>query len=91
MNKAEQADGDMPMPQDYLRLSMLKKVRVQVQTERLLDGILHAYDEHCNLILSDVTEHLLGLNEKGIKSSVSQRQIDLIYVRGDRIISIANL
>ena len=32
MNKAEQADGDMPMPQDYLRLSMLKKVRVQVQT-----------------------------------------------------------
>ena len=82
---------DKPMPQDYLRLSMLKRVRVQLLDERMLDGTLHAYDQHCNLILGEVTEHLLGLNENGIKSSVSERNIDLLYVRGDRIISIAVL
>ena len=82
---------EKPMPQDFLRLSMLKRVKVQVLEDRQLDGILHAYDEHCNIILGNVTEHLLGLNENGVRSSVSERHIDLIYVRGDRIVSIASL
>ena len=85
------SNTDKPMPQDYLRHSMMKRVRIQVLEERMLDGILHAYDEHCNIILGDVTEHLLGPDEHGGKISVSQRNIDLLYVRGDRIVSIANL
>lgn len=83
--------SDKHMPQDYIKLCMEKTVRVQVVDDRELVGTLHAYDEHNNIIISDVIEHLMGLGETGGRVSVSQRNIDLLFVRGDRILSIAKL
>ncbi|EAY15131.1 Sm protein [Trichomonas vaginalis G3] len=82
--------SDKPMPQDYIRLSMEKRVKVQLEG-RVLEGVLHAYDEHYNIIIGDVTESLMGLDKNGMQVAVNQRQIDMLFVRGDRIVSIATL
>lgn len=83
--------NEKPMPQDFLRFSMLKKVKVTVLEDRELIGTLHSYDEHCNIILGDVTEGLMGLDSNGRRAPVSTRQIELLFIRGDRIVSIATL
>ena len=83
--------NEKPMPQDFLRLLILKRVKVTVLEDRELVGILHSYDEHCNIILGEVTESLMGLDSKGCRISVSDRNIELLFIRGDRIVSIAPL
>ena len=76
------------MPMDYVRLLMERRVRVQVDEKRDLYGILDAYDEHLNIILSDVQEKLYSTNEDG-SFSCHERKIDLLYVHGIRVISIS--
>jgi U6 snRNA-associated Sm-like protein LSm3 len=79
---------DQPMPQDYLRLCLETRVRVQVLDQRELIGILHAYDEHSNLVLGDTTESFPAVTPDGqfIRQS---RPLDLLFVRGDRVITIS--
>ncbi|EAY14073.1 Sm protein [Trichomonas vaginalis G3] len=83
--------SEKPMPQDYIRLSMEKRVKVKVQEGQELEGVLHAYDEHYNIILGDVLESIMGLDKNGKFIPVRQNQIDMLFVRGDRIVSIATI
>lgn len=79
------------MPQDYIRLSMEKRVKVYIAEGRQLEGVLHAYDEHYNIIIGDVSESMLGLGDNGTLIPVNTRHIDLLFVRGDRIVSISTI
>lgn len=76
------------MPQDFLRICLEKQVQVQLIDNRKLLGIFHAYDEHCNIILSDVVETLTILNQDGTPETHT-RNLDLLFIRGDRILMIS--
>ncbi|KAI9618596.1 hypothetical protein H4Q26_012418 [Puccinia striiformis f. sp. tritici PST-130] len=43
-------------PFDLIRLSLSERVLIKLRGDRVLNGTLHAYDGHMNMVLSDVTE-----------------------------------
>lgn len=79
---------EKPMPQDFLRLCLERRVKIQVADNRELVGVLHGYDEHCNIVVGDVNETFLVETEKGDVLRQT-RVMDLLFVRGDRVITIS--
>lgn len=67
-------------PIDLINLSISERIRVKCKGNRVLRGKLHAYDQHLNLVLSDVEETI---------EKEETRKRDLIFVRGDGIILIS--
>jgi small nuclear ribonucleoprotein (snRNP)-like protein len=78
---------DQAMPQDYLRLCLEKQVKVQLLDRRELLGVLHAYDEHSSLVLGDTTELCVSATPDG--QARQTRPLDLVFLRGDRVITIS--
>ena len=79
---------EKPMPQDFLRLCLERRVKVQVADNRELIGVLHGYDEHCNIVVGEANETFLVETEKGDVLRQT-RVMDLLFVRGDRVITIS--
>ncbi|KAK8878518.1 U4/U6-U5 snRNP complex subunit lsm3 [Tritrichomonas musculus] len=81
--------AEKPMPLDYLRLCLERRVKVQIlENGRELVGILQAYDEHCNIVLSEAFETYYIPDENGSPLRTN-RHIDLLFVRGERIVTIS--
>lgn len=59
-----------------IRLSLDEKIYVKMRNERELRGRLHAFDQHLNMVLSDVVE------------SITEIQIDEETFEEVRVISI---
>ena len=78
----------MSCPIDLVRLSLDERVYVKLRGGRELRGRLHAYDQHMNLVLSDVEESALQIGADEQVASV-KRQLDMLFVRGDGVILIA--
>jgi len=78
---------------DLIRLSLDEKIYVKCRGDRELRGLLHAYDQHLNIILGDAEETLTtavvdeDTNEELV--TVTKRSIPLLFVRGDAVILIA--
>lgn len=66
---------------------------VKLRGDRQLSGVLHAYDGHMNLIMSDVEETIMIVDPvpEGVKPSirVAKRHIEMLYVRGDGVILVS--
>lgn len=77
------------MPLDFLRLCLERRVKVQLNGDREVDGVLHAYDEHCNLVVGDVQEILVVTVDN--KKMRKTRTFELLYIRGDRVVTISPL
>ncbi|KDQ15439.1 hypothetical protein BOTBODRAFT_31768 [Botryobasidium botryosum FD-172 SS1] len=82
-------------PFDLIRLSLSERVFVKLRGDRQLTGVLHAYDGHMNLIMSDVEETIMivepveGAPEgEGIVRAV-KRNLDMLFVRGDGVILVS--
>jgi U6 snRNA-associated Sm-like protein LSm3 len=43
-------------PLDLIRLSISERVYVKLRSNRELRGVLHAYDQHLNMVLGQVEE-----------------------------------
>ncbi|OHT02524.1 Sm protein [Tritrichomonas foetus] len=81
--------AEKPMPQDFLRLCLERRVKVQIlEGGRELVGVLQAYDEHCNIVLNEVNETSYMYDEKGTPLRTT-RQMDLLFIRGERIVTIS--
>ncbi|KAG5648909.1 Sm-like protein lsm3b [Asterophora parasitica] len=80
-------------PFDLIRLSLSERVFVKLRGDREITGILHAYDGHMNLILSDVEETIMlvdvvdGVAEGEVK--VAKRKMEMLFVRGDGVILVS--
>jgi len=80
-------------PIDLVRLSLDEVVLVKCRGERDLRGRLHAFDEHLNLVLSDVEESVRTIevdpntDEELIQTST--RRIPMLFVRGDGVILVS--
>jgi U6 snRNA-associated Sm-like protein LSm3 len=82
-------------PFDLIRLSLSERVFVKLRGDRELTGVLHAYDGHMNLILSDVEETIMivdapegALDTRGTVN-VAKRKMDMLFVRGDGVILVS--
>ncbi|KAJ7781064.1 like-Sm ribonucleoprotein [Mycena metata] len=83
-------------PFDLIRLSLSERVFVKLRGDRELTGILHAYDGHMNLIMSDVEERIMlvegidvGPPGQGATVKVATRKMDMLFVRGDGVILVS--
>ncbi|EDQ91261.1 uncharacterized protein MONBRDRAFT_15252 [Monosiga brevicollis MX1] len=80
-------------PLDLVRLSLEEKVLVKMRGDRQLEGTLHAYDQHMNMVLSNVVETLATVDvddetgEELVKTA--KRVLPMLYVRGDGVILVA--
>ncbi|KZT60780.1 like-Sm ribonucleo protein [Calocera cornea HHB12733] len=79
-------------PFDLVRLSLSERVFVKLKGERSLVGVLHAYDGHMNMIMSDVEETILMVEPEeeanGVVQSV-KRNLEMLFVRGDSVILVS--
>ncbi|KAF8917858.1 like-Sm ribonucleoprotein [Hymenopellis radicata] len=82
-------------PFDLIRLSLSERVFVKLRGDRELTGVLHAYDGHMNLILSDVEETIMivevvdGQPDVQGTVNVAKRKMDMLFVRGDGVILVS--
>ncbi|PIL36975.1 hypothetical protein GSI_00667 [Ganoderma sinense ZZ0214-1] len=82
-------------PFDLIRLSLSERVFVKLRGDRELTGVLHAYDGHMNLILSDVEETIMivdpveGAPESHTTVNVAKRKMEMLFVRGDGVILVS--
>ncbi|KAI6047463.1 like-Sm ribonucleoprotein [Pisolithus marmoratus] len=86
-------------PFDLIRLSLSERVFVKLRGDRELTGVLHAYDGHMNLILSDVEETVMivdavegtyeGHGTVKARGSVAKRRMEMLFVRGDGVILVS--
>ncbi|KAF8204704.1 hypothetical protein BJ912DRAFT_895060 [Pholiota molesta] len=81
-------------PFDLIRLSLSERVFVKLRGDRELTGILHAYDGHMNLIMSDVEETIMLVDPEGATNgrgviNVAKRKMEMLFVRGDGVILVS--
>ncbi|KII94893.1 hypothetical protein PLICRDRAFT_47898 [Plicaturopsis crispa FD-325 SS-3] len=82
-------------PFDLIRLSLSERVFVKLRGDRELTGVLHAYDGHMNLILSDVEETIMlvdvaeGAPQAPANINVAKRKMEMLFVRGDGVILVS--
>lgn len=77
----------MSSPLDMVRALLDEPIKIKLRNNRELSGILHAYDEHCNMVLGDVEETVFSLDDaKNIKTQINRS--DMLFVRGDSVILI---
>ena len=90
---ASSASQIVEEPLDLIRLSLLERITCKCRGGRTLKGVLHAYDQHLNMVLGEVEEQLTvsEVNEETMEEMVktTKRNIDLLFVRGDAVILIS--
>jgi len=86
-------DGAVSEPLDLVRLSLDEKVYVKLRGDRELNGRLHAYDGHLNMVLSDVEETvtIVEVEEENVDPAVRtvKKRSDMLFVRGDSVIMLS--
>ncbi|KAF2068937.1 hypothetical protein CYY_009741 [Polysphondylium violaceum] len=91
MDKKE--EGTVEEPLDLIRLSLDERIFVKMRQDRELKGKLHAYDQHLNMILSDVEETMKVVqidSDTGEEFiGTEKRNIKMLFVRGDGVILIS--
>jgi U6 snRNA-associated Sm-like protein LSm3 len=78
---------------DLIKLSIDEKVFIKLKGDREIRGILHAYDQHLNLVVGNAEEIMNesiydeNLGEEVTKSH--KRTMDMIFLRGDNVILVS--
>ncbi|CAH2446026.1 Lsm (Like Sm) protein involved in RNA processing [Komagataella phaffii CBS 7435] len=76
-------------PLNMIKLCLDEKVYVKLRGAREIVGKLHAYDNHCNLVLGDAVETISTVDENNeLKTQTKDRP--MVYLRGDSVILVAN-
>mmetsp|Transcript_8681 Transcript_8681/g.17418 ORF Transcript_8681/g.17418 Transcript_8681/m.17418 type:complete len:93 (+) Transcript_8681:171-449(+) len=85
--------ASLSAPLDLIRLSLDERVYVKCRANRELRGKLHAYDQHLNMILSEVEETVerVEVDEETDEEIVRKesRSVDMLFVRGDVVILVS--
>lgn len=86
-----QNESTINEPLDLVRLALDERVFVKLKGERELRGKLHAYDSHCNLVLSDTDETIYRADnaEEGGGIKLEQKRSEMLFVRGDSVVLLS--
>ncbi|KAI5807097.1 hypothetical protein EDC01DRAFT_715388 [Geopyxis carbonaria] len=78
-------------PLDLVRLSLDELVFVKLRGDRELQGRLHAYDSHCNLVLGEVEETIYVVSDDENDDTIStiRKTSEMLFVRGDSVVLIS--
>lgn len=80
-------------PLDLIRLSLDERIFVKLRGERELRGQLHAFDQHLNMVMSEVEETVktVDINEDTFEENIriTKRNVPMLFVRGDSVILIS--
>ncbi|GAM89021.1 hypothetical protein ANO11243_070550 [Dothideomycetidae sp. 11243] len=85
------ASNPVNEPLDLVRLSLNEVIFVKLRGDRELQGRLHAYDSHCNLVLGEVEEtiYLVDDEEESEQVRTVKKQSEMLFVRGDSVVLIS--
>lgn len=79
-------------PLNFIRMLLDEQITIKLRGAREITGKLQAFDEHCNLMLSDAVETIFEINEQGqpetnneLKSTTKTHD-ELLMIRGDSVI-----
>ncbi|KAK9448465.1 uncharacterized protein V1518DRAFT_319286 [Limtongia smithiae] len=81
-------DSSVSEPLDLVRLSLNERVFIKLKGDREIRGRLHAYDSHCNMVLSDVEETVYVLDEEEELTPI-KKQSEMLFLRGDAVVLIS--
>lgn len=84
MSEAQNISSTKPF--DFLTTLVGKYIQIKCRGERQIKAVLNAYDDHLNLLVSNVKE--TGPNVDGV---VEERSFEVMYVRGDGIIGVTKV
>ncbi|VDM53522.1 unnamed protein product [Angiostrongylus costaricensis] len=91
--KKDMLSSTVEEPLDLIKLSLDERVYVKMRNDREIRGRLHAYDQHLNMILSNVEETVTTseVDEESFEEIYRQtkRNIPMLYVRGDSVILVS--
>ncbi|XP_074602580.1 U6 snRNA-associated Sm-like protein LSm3 [Brevipalpus obovatus] len=80
-------------PLDLIRLSLDERIYVKMRNGRELKGHLHAYDQHLNMVLSEVEEIITNveIDEETYEEvyKITKRNLPMLFVRGDGVILVS--
>ena len=83
----------MEEPLDLIKLSIDERVYVKCRNDRELRGRLHAYDQHLNMVLSEVEETITTSEEDEETGeeiiSKKTRSVGMLFVRGDIVVLVS--
>ncbi|KAL7465496.1 hypothetical protein ACHAXS_005817 [Conticribra weissflogii] len=83
----------MEEPLDLIKLSLSERIYVKCRNSRELRGKLHAYDNHLNMVLSEVEETVTTTeeDEETGEEIVSKRvrNVGMLFVRGDIVVLVS--
>ena len=77
---------------DLLQMSLGEPILVKMRHGREVTGKLVAYDDHLNIMVSDAKEKVTEkLMKDGQTTSlkVTQRDMQIVYVRGDLVVMVS--
>ena len=87
------AMSSITKPLDLIKLSIGERVYIKCRGGRELEGMLHAFDTHLNMVLEDVEETVttVDIDEETEEELVQSRKrtIEMLFVRGDVIILVS--
>ncbi|KAH6652062.1 hypothetical protein BKA67DRAFT_572783 [Truncatella angustata] len=80
-----------PEPLDLVRLLLDEIVFVKLRGDRELQGRLHAYDSHMNLVLGDVLETIYIVDEEDDDEDIKTitKKSEMLFVRGDSVVLVS--
>ncbi|KXJ15872.1 U6 snRNA-associated Sm-like protein LSm3 [Exaiptasia diaphana] len=80
-------------PLDLIRLSLDERIYIKMRNDRELRGRLHAFDQHLNMIISEVEETIttVEIDEETFEElfKTTKRNIPMLFVRGDGVILVS--
>lgn len=62
-------------PEDLLKIALNKQVKIRVKDSKDVTGILQAFDEHYNILLTDAKE--------------LDKKMGTLYIRGDIVVMLS--
>ncbi|KAK1937516.1 LSM domain containing protein [Babesia divergens] len=79
---------------DMIRLNLDETIYIKCKGGREIVGRLHAYDEHCNMVLSNaketITTVVVNPDTKEEETKVTNRDSGTVFVRGDALILLSH-
>ena len=92
-NKTKHTSATMEEPLDLIKLSIDERVYVKCRNDRELRGRLHAFDQHLNMVLSEVEETITDTEEDEETGeeivSKKTRTVGMLFVRGDIVVLVS--
>ncbi|XP_048205462.1 U6 snRNA-associated Sm-like protein LSm3 [Perognathus longimembris pacificus] len=89
----QQTTNTVEEPLDHIRLSLEEHIYMKTRNGRDLQGRLHAYDQHLNMMLGDVEETVttIEIDEETYEEIYKSTKwnIPVLFVQGDGVVLVA--